>query len=210
MGANAQQNQADQGLSGQAGDLLGLHIEVANQNYCHIDDESFSVTMDVKMRFTNVSDHPVILSRKIEDPSNVHVARDVEAAQRKEFLYDPNYDYFVSDLPDAPAFGKAPNAKLFVVLPAGGNYETVTQTQVFGSRDAAHETGRDGLLAKGSYLLQIGVTTWPYEWPHFNDKTDTKKLRQRWAGYGDLATGFVYSDFAPFTVPDHLKNPRCR
>ena len=40
-------------------------------------------------------------------------------------------------------------------------------------------------------------------------KTSSQELKQRWIKYGDLATGLVYSDVAPFTLPEHFKNPRC-
>jgi hypothetical protein len=58
-------------------------------------------------------------------------------------------------------------------------------------------------------MLQVGVYTWPYELPYFDVKTNSQELKQSWIKYGDLATGLVYSDFAPFTLPEHFKNPRC-
>ena len=66
------------------------------------------------------------------------------------------------------------------------------------------------MLANGSYVLQVGISTWPYEWPYFAVKTSAPELKQRWMKYGELATGLVYSDFAPFTLPEHFENPPCR
>jgi hypothetical protein len=126
----------------QTGTLLSLHIEVARQSYCHVDNQVFTVFMDLKMRFTNISKRPVILSRTIENPPIIHVASSIEAAQKKDFLYDPNFDYFPSDLPDGPGFGAAPDETLFVVLPVGGNYETVAQSGVIGESDVALEGAR--------------------------------------------------------------------
>jgi hypothetical protein len=50
-------------------------------------------------------------------------------------------------------------------------------------------------------MLQVGVYTWPYEWPYFDVKTNSQELKQRWIKYGDLAIGLAYSDFAPLTLP---------
>jgi hypothetical protein len=209
LGANGLPDGATQELSKERGNLPTVHAEVVRQSYCHVDDEAFSAFLDLRLRFTNTSDHSMILARTIESPPIVRVARNLEAAQRNDFLYAPNSDFFVADIPDAPPVGEAPDPKLVVLLPAGAGFETVVQTAVVGANDAAKATKGTGLLAKGSYVLQVGIDTWPYEWPYFRSKTDSHELRRRWTKYGDLVTGLVYSDFAPFTLSERFKDPRC-
>jgi len=189
--------------------LLAAHIEVVNQTYCHVDDESFDAHLDLRLQFINSSARPVILSRKIEPPYVVRVARDPQAGAKGDFLYAPEDHFAVAEFPSGPSFGDAPDTKLFVLLAPGEKFETLVPTSVVGADDAAKVKKGKGLLAKGSYFLQVGVYTWPYEWPYFDVKTTSQELKQRWIKYGDLATGLVYSDFAPFTLPDHFKNPRC-
>jgi hypothetical protein len=184
-------------------------VEVVNQSYCHVDDESFVALLNLRLQLTNSSGHPVILSRQIEDPPIVRAARDLQSGEKGDFLFAPDVHFTVADLPNGPSFGDAPNPKLFVLLAPGEKFETLVQANVFGANDAAKSKKGNGLLAKGSYLLQVGIYTWPYEWPYFDVKTNSQELKQRWMKYGDLATGLVYSDFARFTLPEHFKNPRC-
>jgi hypothetical protein len=63
-------------------------------------------------------------------------------------------------------------------------------------------------LAKGSYVLQPSVITWPYKRPWFSSNTKPEESTQRWSKYRDLATELVYSDFAPFTLPRILRTRR--
>jgi hypothetical protein len=185
---------------------LRVHVEVVRQSYCRVDDGALSASLDVTLRFTNSSERPVILSRKIESPNIVRVARDADAANKGEFLYAPDVMFAMAELPpDAPPFGPAPDPKLFILLAPRQSFETEVKTGVLGVTKAKG----NGLLAKGSYVLQVGVSTWPYEWPNFSSKTDAQELKQRWNQYGNLATGLVYSDLAPFTLPERFKNRRC-
>jgi hypothetical protein len=189
--------------------LLTAHVEVVNQSYCHVDDESFVASLNLRLQIINSSGHPVILSRKIVAPPIVRAARDLQSGEKGDFLFAPEGHFAVAELPTGPLFGDAPDMKLFVLLAPGEKFETVVPAGVFGANDAAKNQKGNGLLAKGSYVLQVGVYTWPYEWPYFEVKTSSRELKQRWIKYGDLATGLVYSDFAPFTLPEHFKNPRC-
>jgi hypothetical protein len=111
--------------------------------------------------------------------------------------------------PDAPPFGPAPDPKLFILLAPRQSFETEVQASVVGASDAGKPIKGSGLLARGSYVLQVGVSTWPYDWPDFSSKTDAQELKQRWNQYGHLAMGLVYSDVAPFTLPVRFENPRC-
>ena len=179
------------------------------QSYCHVDDESFSAFLDLRLRFTNISDHAVILSRRIESPVIVRAARDAQAGKDGDFLYSPDAHFYVAELPNSPSFGDVPDSNLFVILAAGKSFETIVHSGVLGAKGGANDTTVHGLLSKGSYVLQVGVSTWPYRWPYFNREEDVHELRKRWIRYGELSNELVFSDFAPFTLPEHFKNPRC-
>jgi hypothetical protein len=98
---------------------------------------------------------------------------------------------------------------LFVILARGGSFETLVKTGVIGITGTVEPRKGNGLLAKGSYVLQIGVHTWPYDRPDYSAKTKSRELKKRWAKYEELATGLVFSDFAPFTIPEQFKAPHC-
>jgi hypothetical protein len=202
--ANAQ---IDDAIARPTEKLLAVHVDVVNQSYCHVDDESFVAFLNLRLQFINSSDHAVILSRKIEPPPIVRAARDVQSGEKGEFLFAPEAHFTVGRLPKSHSFGDVPDTKLFVLLAPGEKFETVVSANVFGANEATKN--KKGLLAKGSYVLQVGAYTWPYEWPFLDAKTSSQELKQRWIKYGDLATGVVYSDFASFTLPQHFKNPPC-
>ena len=206
----AQQNKDARERASLPESLLSVHGEVVAQNYCHNYDDMFSVFMDLKLRFTNVSDHAVILSKKIESPNVIRAAHDAEAGKRGEFLYHPDFHFAVAELPKSPAFKNAPDSKLFVILNAGESFESLVHTGVLAARDDATSLRVNGLLSNGRYVLQVGVWTWPYQWPYFDADTDSQELKQRWTKYGELSTGLVYSDFVPFVIPEHFENPRCK
>lgn len=189
---------------------LSLRAEIIKQSYCHVDDESFSVRIDIRLRFANVSDHSVVLSKRIEKPPIVRVAKNVEDAVSGDFEYDPHPDYFTSELPRSPRFGEKPDAKYFVTLAPGNSYEVRSSSGVIGATSAARAHRGSGLLAQGTHVLQLGVGTWPYEWPYFESSTDVKQLSERWSKYGHLANGLIYSDFVSFTIPDKFDNPPCK
>jgi hypothetical protein len=201
--------QIDDALAKPTEKLLAAHAEVVKQSYCHADDESFVASLDLRLQFINSSGHAVILSRKIEPPPIVRAARDLQAGERGDFLFAPKVHFAIAELPKAPSFGDVPDINLFVLLAPGEKFETLVPVNVFGANDAARAKQGNGLLAKGSYVLQVGVYTWPYEWPYFDASTNSQEVKLRWIRRGDLATGLVYSDFAPFTLPEHFKNPRC-
>jgi hypothetical protein len=189
---------------------LSLKTKVLGQKYCYPDSVGSSMYIDLGLRFTNVSDHPVILSRKIESPDVVRVAGSVEAAKKEDYDYDPHGFSVVQELPAAPRFGKSPDPKHFVILPPGASYETTVPSGVLGVINPSPAEKVRGLSSGNSYVLQVRVGTWPYQWPYFESAADVRKLADRWGTYGRLAYGTVYSDFTPFSVPKEFKNPPCK
>src|SRR5689334_1177249 len=138
---------------------LSVSLEIVKQSYCHVDLDSFSVKMDVKVRFKNVANQPVILSRQIKSPRIIRVSKSVEAAKNGNVEYEPHIDEFTREIPSLPKFGNLPDAHRFIVLKPGESYEVTVPSGVFGTMKPA---GGRGLLARGTHVLQLGVSTWPY------------------------------------------------
>jgi hypothetical protein len=107
----------------------------------------------------------------------------------------------------APSFSDTPDSKLFVILAPSESFETVIFPGVLRSKGEVNSVIQ-GRLSKGSYVLQVDVSTWPYVGPFMDSE---ERLAERWAKFGKLATGSVPSGFASFTIPEHFKkNPRCQ
>jgi hypothetical protein len=188
---------------------LAVNAEILKQTYCHTDLETFSVQISIKLRFTNVSDHNVIISRTIENPAIIRVAKTLEDAHKGDFEFNPNYDDFPGKLPPAPQFGTNPDPKYFAILAPKASYETTVTSVVVGAVDVPRPPRRLGVLLKGDHVLQLGVSTWPYQWPDFVSSANTQELAERWAADGRLATNTVFSNFAHFNIPEKFANPRC-
>src|SRR5579864_5107641 len=122
-----QPQQVTKGVTTESG--LTLSARVVGQRYCHVDPEAFSVFMDVSLRFTNVTNQPVILSKNVE-AGVVRVAKSIQAAKNGDVEVEPSPDYFPSKLPSAPRFGKVPDPKDFVVLASGASYELTMHSGV--------------------------------------------------------------------------------
>lgn len=190
---------------------ISIKAQVLKLSYCHSDWETFSVRIIIKLRFINVSDRNVILSRKIETSGLVRVARTVDDAQKGNFEYNPDFHYAVAELPNSPRFGRHPDPKHFILLAPRESFETTVETGVIGAMETAFAAKlKAAIVPRGDHVLQLGVDTWPYHWPNFTPSSDSHELSRRWAAIGTLVTGTVITDFVPFTIPEEFKNPPCK
>lgn len=182
------------------GSALTAMAILDKRTYCHSDNTSFVVNMDVLVHLTNTSNSTLILSKRIDSPPVVRVARNSQAAKAGQYEYAPNMDTFYGETPAVPVFGDAPSAEDFVRLAPGESFDASIQTGVFGTKEA---TSGQGLVSRGAHVLLLGIDTWPYRYDI------TQGLRTKWAQFGELQTGLVYTNFIPFTIPEKFKNPRC-
>lgn len=180
---------------------LSATFTILAQRYCHVDDESFVAMFDVRLHFTNVSGSPVILSRRIDNTDLVRVAKSVETGETGQFEYAPNPDRFTTKNPSNPPTGDAPNGEYFIILNPRQSYDVTIHTNLFGTKEP---TSGHGLISRGAHVLKLGVSTWPYY-----GYEDVQNLRKKWARFGDLQLGIVYTNFVPFEIPKKFKNLPC-
>ena len=185
-----------------ASGALNATFTILAQTYCHTDADSFVVQIAVQVRFTNVSDEPVILLRRIDTPGVVRVARTTEAGEAGQFEYAPNVDRIVAENPPNPPTGDAPSAEYFVVLAPGQSYDVKTSTTVAGTKERT--AWQRVFVSPGTHVLRLGMSIWPYY-----GYPDIEGLRKKWARFGNLQIGYVYTNFVPFHIPEKFKNPRC-
>jgi hypothetical protein len=177
--------------------------KVVAQTYCGGGSDLFSVSMKISLRFTNLSNRPVILARKIPGPLAIRVAKNPEALRIGRFEYNPSIDPAVAELPKSPLLGNTPDSKYFSILPPGETFETRISTVIFGT-----QTRKKGSVGKGKHVLQLGLETWPYQWPWYTP-VDASKLAGRWSEYGHLITGNVYTEPVPFIIPEKVRVEPC-
>lgn len=169
---------------------LSMLADVVGQTSCQADNDVFVVTLTLKLRFTNIIRGPVILAREIERPGSVRVGKNAKDVQSGDFEYDPNVDYFPTTLHPAPQFSDSPDAKYFAILQPQQTYEVTVKTSLFAAEDTAKAGKGTGLLSRGSHVLQLGIDSWPYQWPDYDSPVSAKELSVRWKEYGHLARGW--------------------
>lgn len=182
---------------------LSASLRIISQSYCHVDNQSFDVHMKIQVRFTNVLDRPVILSRKIDPPTVVRVAKTADEGKARKFEYAPNADRFVAENPSNPPTGDAPDPRYFIVLTHGESFDVTTFTTVVATKEDSSWQG--DFVRPGVHVIQLGMSTWPYY-----GYDDVDELANKWAMIGSLHHGVVYTDFVNLNVPKKFKNPRCR
>jgi len=188
-------------IKGQSQDSdLTVNLKIISQKYCHNDNVSFSVLMEVRLRFTNKSNNPVILSRWIINPLIVRVAKTPDLGSFGVFEDNAIYEGEVGK--PYPHFGGHPDAKKFIVLSPGDSYDTIVQSGVVGKNSPIPEYG---MVTKGTHYLQLGISTWAY----LTSPREKSDLASAWSHFGKLATGIVYSEYVPFVIPENFSNPRC-
>jgi hypothetical protein len=186
-----------------AGSNLRVDGRVEAQTYCGGGPVPLSVSMKIGLRFTNLSDHRVILAKKIRGPLAIRVAKSPEALRTERFEYNPNIDAAVDELPGPPMLGDTPDSKHFCILAPGKSFETHVSSVIFAS-----QTGEKGLVGKGKHVLQLGLETWPYQWPWYRS-IDASKLADQWKKYGQLIRGNIYTEPIPFIIPEKVRVGPC-
>ena len=183
---------------------LSVSADILSQEYCRLTPEDHEVHFSVRLTFTNVSNHRVILQREVEPPSYVHVARNVSDGQKRKFEYVFNLG-FPTGLSTAPEFGDRPDETYFITLLPGQSYEATVTTEIMVAEKSA-QTGRG---PGGDHVLQVALNTLPYQSGIYTNPVNAKQLSPRWSKYGHLATGWIYSDFAPFSLPEVFDDAVC-
>lgn len=185
-----------------ANDTLAATLVIRSQSYCHVDNQSFSVQLSLQVRFVNISARPLILSKRIDPPPITRVSKTRQDGEAGKFELALNPDRFVSKNPANPPTGDSPDPDYFIVLAPRQTYDVKTSTTVLGTK--SHGVWQHDFVSPGIHVLQVGISTWPYY-----GYEDVEGLRQKWAQFGDLQHGIVYTNFAPLRIPQNFKNPRC-
>jgi len=155
---------------------LRLTITVLGQKYCAADEDMDTLHTRLLLTFTNVSSHPLILSRGSNQIFRTLVSKSMEDAAAGKRELDAVATWITSDSPNPPTYGKTPG-DAFIILPPGGTFETNTFVSLAVSRS---DEAPPGAMRPGLHVLQIVVSTWS------QSAERAKELAARWAKSGRL------------------------
>jgi hypothetical protein len=168
-----------------------------------------TLQLELTVTFKNVSARWIVLPRNPPTPFVGRVARSVALGEAGSIEYDFTSSAIGdgTDPSSTPSFGDTPDLRDFVILPPLATHKARIVTSVF-VRHALKVPGKHvGMLEQGSeHAIQLELLTWP-----FMDVSqgDVAALAKRWASVGELISGRVTSDFAPFRVPTIETVPPC-
>src|SRR5436853_1982022 len=87
---------------------LRLTLTVLGQQYCTADEDIDILHTRLLLTFTNVSSHPLILSRDSNQIFRTLVSKSMEEAAAGKRELDAVATWITSDSPHLPAYGKTP------------------------------------------------------------------------------------------------------
>jgi hypothetical protein len=177
---------------------LKLETEIVNQYYCPGDDDLDGLSLNLKLKFTNIGSESLILAKDSAEIGQMIVSKDENGR-----IGDREMNSTVTWVSSGE--WKATPADLnglFVALAPNETYETKTATRVFVLR--VNRSGIAGAVGNGSHLLQIRVSTW------LGSRENADELQEIWNERGRLWTTSVVSDPMPFAVVAKRKLTKCR
>lgn len=177
---------------------LQLSTSIIGQQYCKGDDELDVLQIQLRLRYTNLSQQPLILYKGSTLIYRQMISRNVEAALAADYeLASSNLVYEEG----AAKIGGAQPGKLFVILQPSGSFETTTLVAIPATHGAVKISGA---VVTGEHVLQVRVSTWP------ESESLAGKLRARWRKRGYLWTDAVVSSPMTFTVEKNRPTVTCR
>jgi hypothetical protein len=164
----------------------------------------FGMDVKVRVRLTNTSARPLIVSREIPGIVRGCVADDLTAGREGRIRFHFGGEEVYSN-PKSPKFGSRPDAARFAVLSPGQSLEGASH---FGLivRTGSGPSMKRAVTVGSQYAVAVDVPTWPYPWM---SKEEVERLRERWRAVGDLITDELESGFFVVTVPGDARPEEC-
>ena len=180
------------------GPPLKIDAEILQQRYCSFDKNTYTIKFTIRTRFTNESDHKIILSKYVGGG----VIRDgFVASDAKNLIlgiYEYNSDFSHADGTvvylgvETPERFIAPDSTFAILAPG----ESIRRAAYYWADSAGAlpgSTPNHATLQPGDHVLS--VTLWP--WSHKPGPTEIKK---KWEPIGEL----IYYPFKTGPIPFHL------
>jgi hypothetical protein len=172
---------------------LQLTKEIVSQRYCKGDAELDALDLNLKLRFENTGNQPLILYKSSDQIvqqiiQNVYGGNEVNSTL--SWMMSGEWKVDESSLD-----------KLFVVLPPNKTYEMQTSARVFVTRGVVGKIA--GAVGNGEHFLQIRVAAW-----HGSQEL-ADNLQQSWKQSGFLWTNSILSLPMKFKVDIKRKLSRC-
>lgn len=190
----------DRTTTGASVPLLKLTTSLLTHRFCVGDSQVSMLRLRLRLRYTNVGEHPIILNKSSNVAPTVLVSRSVAdtVAGNRELIY--SVDFIVAE---EPGFAKTQRLlSSYVVLRRGEFFDTTSEVSVPFAVD--DQRAPNGTITRGEHLLQIQVVTW---WESLEVQ---QQLSSKWKHRGYLWHEVVQSEPMPFSIDPHINLENCR
>ena len=185
-------------VAAQAPTEVQLTAELLEQTYCTVNTE-ISLQLKIKLRYTNLSPHPVILYRGHDLFFQTKLRSEPDAAGRTYQVLLLNMHYFDEEFERISA--RSPS-KVFVTLAPNQSFERQLIKGI-GVTDQSKERSSTSVYP-GEHTLQLTVSTW-YQSPKL-----AEQLREQWRRKGVLVSLPLTSLPLKLVVEKPTTSPTCR
>jgi len=174
------------------GQPLRATVSIVGTRYCSAGDpDTFAVWLDLRIKYTNLTDVNLILDREIGKAwYGQKVARSLHDLADGLYESNPNIDWMPQDhLPVKPSLGR-PDAD-FVILSPGESFESQAQPSVI-----AEYEGRKipSVVTSGVHVFQMDLSAW-------DRPGNPSQFAKSWRKFGKLVTGTVVTQPLTITIP---------
>lgn len=152
-----------------------LTAQIIEQTYCSVNAEAITLQLKIKLRYTNLSSHPVILYKGHDLFFQTKIRSEPDRAGHSYQAHLLNMHYFDEEFERIDA--RAPG-KVFVTLAPNQSFERELSKGI-GVTDHSKERTSTS-VHPGGHVLQLIVSTW-YQSPKL-----AEQLRQQWRRKGFL------------------------
>ncbi|MHB8524640.1 MAG: hypothetical protein ACYDD2_00570 [Candidatus Acidiferrales bacterium] len=171
---------------------LTVATNLLSQEYCRSDNETFVVSLKLRLRILNGTHRKLIVDKNIGKAwYDVTVADSSEALTAGRYEYNPNTDWFPSSDQLSPPKSKSPGRR-FSILAPGQFFEVESIVGVVVSYNNKHKI--QGTILPGNHVLQLEMASWLYT-------AGPGTFKKHWQRFGDLVDGIITTEPLPFRVP---------
>lgn len=181
--------EAQSNLRANATPELQLTSEVIGERFC----ESGYLRLQLRLRYFNSSNQPVILSRQSNTIMTYFISKTLNDAKKQK--YEQKYSPMQSPIGEPEQFDdEPPNEQAFVVLEPAAAYEVTAVAHLPFIYDGTNDDA--DLLRPGRHVLEIRVQTW------LGQQDAATKLRERWRAHGYLWSKSIISRPMIFSIAE--------
>jgi len=185
-------------LSGAVFPQVKLETEILSQYYCPGDNDLDGLSLNLKLKYTNIGAQPIILTKDSLGIGQMIVTKnDNGIAGTREM----NVVYTLISSSEWNATAGDLN-RLFVTLKPNETFVTKAAARVFVWRE--NRSAIAGAVGNGQHFLQLGISTWP------GSPETAEQLQVAWKDKGSLQTDSIVSAPMTFTVVPKRKLTKCR